>query len=668
MTNAPVFDFAPSTLAEAARKQTVQELPDAKRDAGMLPMYFATNRGIILPSWGTGERERALRNFYRHDRNNIIQGAFAGLAKKIAATPWEIKGENDADVKYYQTVFRGAQFGAGWTEFIKMWVLDYLRQDRGVYIELTAPGDPQYAPMGRVTGLSILDSVHCYPTGDPRYPVIYRSRLGATHLLPSTRVLHSVDMRDTDETRPGYGLCALSRAIAIAQRQILMGQYTAANLDDMPPPGVNIWTNTNSSKVQEAVTAYYAQQNADAGSVWGKSINIYGMDMTHPVDMKSVTFSQAPEKYDYSVYVDVDIKELALAIGVDIQELWPITGGPIGTAGQSQIQHDKGQGKAPADIYATLERRLNDVLPEGLEFQFKQRDIRADEAEAKNASTWVSTISTVGFLTDDEKRRILADKVEAFQNVLLDPHGQVIRLDDADPKPLSIGTDSALAIGTPVVGAGSTLTIGSQGAQPLQLGAPKQALMLGTGKKDYEATRDEFVTNVVDLIGAGNNDEMSRRRFGIVFRAQLRRLGQKAFADGLAQGGVTDPLDDDELAQVQMWLAEQSAYVTQFANDVFGRGYSRDEIRHHAEMWANKSLRDAFDMGRMAADRNGMYEWVLGATEEHCEDCPRLSGQVHRFKQWYVRNWLPGSQRLGCHGYRCECELRRTDKAAKGRF
>lgn len=664
MANAPVLDYAPSTLAEAARLQTVQALPDAKRDGGTLPMYFMTQRGIILPAWGTGERERALRSFYRHDRNNIVQGAISGLAKKIAATPWEIKGENDAEVKYYQTIFRNAQFGAGWSEFIKMWVLDYLRQDRGVYIEITAPGDPRYAPTGSITGLSILDSVHCYPTGDPRYPVIYRSRLGTSHLLPATRVLHSVDMRDTDEDRPGYGLCALSRAIAVVQRQILMGQYISAKLDDMPPAGVNIWTNVDSIELQTAVTLAQSQQSADAGSVWGRSINIHGIAMDRPVDMKPISFSQAPDKFDYPVYVDVDVKELALAMNFDIQEIWPLTGGPIGTAGQSQIQHDKGQGKAPADIYTTLERRLNDVLPEGLEFAFKPKDIRSDEADAKNASSWVTTVGSAP-LTDDEKRRVLADKVEAFQNVLLDPQGQVIRLDDADPKPLAIGNDTAVALGS-----AAPLAIGTDTApaQALQLGAPQAALMLGSGKKDYESTRDEFVNNVADLVGAGNNDEMSRRRFGIVFRAQLRRLGQKAFADGMAQGGVTDPLDDDELAQVQMWLAEQSGYVTQFANDVFGRGYSRDEIRHHAEMWANKSLREVFDMGRMAADRNGMYEWWLGNTEEHCVDCPRLAGQVHRFKRWYQTGWLPGASRLGCRGFRCDCSLQRSNKPAAGRF
>ena len=42
-------------------------------------------------------------------------------------------------------------------------------------------------------------------------------------------------------------------------------------------------------------------------------------------------------------------------------------------------------------------------------------DLSADEAEAKNAGTWTTTVNSVTVLTDDEKRRVLADKVEAFQ-------------------------------------------------------------------------------------------------------------------------------------------------------------------------------------------------------------------------------------------------------------
>jgi hypothetical protein len=187
-----------------------------------------------------------------------------------------------------------------------------------------------------------------------------------------------------------------------------------------------------------------------------------------------------------------------------------------------------------------------------------------------------------------------------------------------------------------------------------------------TGQKDIASTRQDFIDNIVDLLST--TDSTSRRRFGIVFRAQLRRLGQQAFADGLADGGVNEPLDDDDLAQVQHWTISQSAYVSDFADEVYQKGLTIGEIDSHAEMWANKALGEMYHQGLLSADRNGVYEWVLGPTEEHCPDCRRLSGQRHRFKEFYARGWIPQSEQLSCHGYHCLCQLVKTSDGARGRF
>ena len=186
--------------------------------------------------------------------------------------------------------------------------------------------------------------------------------------------------------------------------------------------------------------------------------------------------------------------------------------------------------------------------------------------------------------------------------------------------------------------------------------------------KSYEDTRGEFVRNLIDLIRGGLYEEVSRRRFGTVMRAQLRRLGQMAFQDGLVQGGVNDPLDEDDLFQVQSWLMKQSEYISSFADEVFKQGLSELEIENRAQVWANKSLDQMYQAGLLSADKNGLYVWKLGRTEEHCADCKRLNGQVHRLKQWYARGWVPKSDRLECNGFNCDCGFERTTEPAKGRF
>ena len=199
----------------AIERNSVQVLPDAQRDGGAPAFFWETARGPILPAWGTRERERALRVWYRNQYNTLIQGAFAGLTKRWAATPWEISGPRRA-TKTFQDMFRAADFGRGWSSFVQKMALDFLRQDGGAYVEVIAPGNPMKAPTGPTMALANLDSLRCMPTGDPEYPAVYYNRQGAMHLLHRARVIHLVDMPDSDERNPGYGLSTLSRAIALA--------------------------------------------------------------------------------------------------------------------------------------------------------------------------------------------------------------------------------------------------------------------------------------------------------------------------------------------------------------------------------------------------------------------------------------------------------------------
>jgi hypothetical protein len=62
------------------------------------------------------------------------------------------------------------------------------------------------------------------------------------------------------------------------------------------------------------------------------------------------------------------------------------------------------------------------------------------------------------------------------------------------------------------------------------------------------------------------------------------------------------------------------------------------------------------------------YIWQIGNTEQHCEDCLRLNGQVHTMKEWKQANWLPKTNRLACKGFRCDCSLIPTDLETKGAF
>lgn len=641
-------------------QQSIQDLPQVDPKTGNVEnsAFWAwwTQRGSILPTWGTRERERWLRAYDRHEYNNLWQGASSGLIKKIKATPYELKGGRNLTNRF-DGVLRDAQFGRGWGVFLSLMLRDYLRFDGGAYAEIIAPGNPLKAPTGAVTGIAHLDGYRCIPTGDPEYPVVYYARKGKLHILHHTRVLHLLDLPDGDQDNPGYGLCALSRAVAVVQRQINMSQYIAGKLDDKPQPGVVVANNINAAERNAIFAAYRNEQSTDLPPEWGKVAWVFGMRPDAKAELTNFTFAQPPEKFDYSVYVNIDVNELALAIGVDKQELWELSGA-TGTAGQSIIQAEKSEGKAPGEIRATLEREINNkLLPESLEFEFKVRDGRAAQQEATTAQIWVGVATSLKALLsgteggDKIAAEVLANQVPAVADALFDKAGN-LRLHDADPVPVTLEPQEVTV----------------EDSSPNNTNAVQEPVVLEA--KALDDTRAAFVADFTDLVNAGLADEVSRRRAGTVLRASLNRLGKQARLDGLMEGGVEE-LSDDDLNAHAVWLADQSQYVTAFLDEVYSDGLTEAQVATRAEAWSNKSLMLAYSEGVQSADANGMYifEGEDGA-ESDCTTCPRLKGQKHRMKEWAAKELRPGidTKNFDCGGWECKHRLTKTTGRASGKW
>lgn len=671
------------------KRDSIQVLPDAKKDA--TPDFFAiTQRGAILEGWGSRLRERQLRNVSRHEYLWMVQGAFAGIMKRIASTPWEIKGPDDVsdsvkayyrqqakalriklpptkstsgqagkreDIEYWQEFLRQADFGRGWGSFVKKGV-DFLRQDGGWYWEIIAPGNTMKAPTGTPSGLAYLDSLRCVPTGDPEYPVLYYDKNGKLHRLHHARVVQLVDMPDGDEDHPGYGLCALSRAISIANREVLMGRYIESSLDDKPKPGIMVAQGMNKDNREKMLMAYRDDQARDEMPPWGRTMWAYGMDKDTPVTLTPVEFSVAPEKFDFSQYTDLDINALALALGVDVQELWQLTGGNIGSAGQSEILNQKSRGKTIGDLLTSIERALNDILPEDYTFEFKKRDAQEELEAAQNAQAWASAVSSMqSSLSMDEQRILLANTVEQYREAVTDEKGEIQRRDDLDvqqPADITATDDAALA----------QPTAQDTAAKP----APKDDAPPKEQAKAYQSTLLNFEGDFEDLVSTALKGDMPRSRFAIVSRALLKKYGRMSMLDGLKDGGIeTDELDSDDMATFTVWIAENSGYLSDFADRIYKTDTNMTPSAR-AEAWGSKSLRDIYQKGLLSADKNGLYEWVYGDVVEHCDTCRALHGQRHRLKDYAKRDLLPGSTALACSGYNCACKLVKAKGSTKGRW
>ena len=188
--------------------------------------------------------------------------------------------------------------------------------------------------------------------------------------------------------------------------------------------------------------------------------------------------------------------------------------------------------------------------------------------------------------------------------------------------------------------------------------------------KAIQATRIDFEDTLEDTINGALAGDIDRRRFGVIVRALIERYGRMAYIDGLVDGGVAGAeLDDDDTSEIRQMAQDQSAYVTNFADEVYQEGITPAQVAGRPAMWFNKSIMPFYEAGKLSADRNGYYEWVYGDTE-HCPDCLALNGQIHRLRDYHKSGWLPQADKLACKGFNCKCNLVRVEdgRRASGRF
>ena len=629
---------------------TIEDIPPPYQRGGGDIGVTSTERKPLLPQWGRQERERWLRMYDKHGRATLWMGASRGVAKVIASSPWTVTGPKD-DVAFWQNFLRDVEFGKGWTPFIQTLGVNFLRHDLGAIIEIQGAGDSDGPIIGPPTGLHNLDPRWVFPTGNPLYPFYYLSRSGGWHKLHYTRVYQLVDSPDGDPNVPSRGLCALSRAINATNQEILISQYLQQVLDDKPPPGITTVSNMTKQKFENEVKLAYARElRNDELGVFGRNILIYGVNPQQVPQVNTFSFSTAPEKFSYQEYMEIIVGMYAAALNISKTQFWELTSGQLGSATQSVIMMQQAEGQTIGLLRAEIERFLNSLLPDEYEFKFEYEDTEKDQDIASTANVWANTVQVVADkLRPDEQRAILANNVAAFGEVMRNPDGTIRTLTDVDPE------------SEEQVQADDTTTVEEEPATVQKFASWQSFGSLA--RKEWGSTREQFIDQLTTVFQRRHTGVRGTIRLSNSLRSTLRRFGEVAYTDGLNDGGVnvsTEQLTDDDRAAIAVWYQEQSKFVTQLiekATQTELAGLTPEHARMKAMLWVNKSLRSAYNEGKLGASRDQMLMWVLGATEKHCKTCLGLNGQIHRGSTWQKAQLAPGVDKLDCKGYNCDCKF-----------
>lgn len=639
------------------------------------------NYATPLPSLENPIRQVVLKYVDEHPQNALWAGAVARTIHKITGTSAEIKGKRR--VGWYQDViFFNSALGDGFTAFIEQALRDYLRYDVGAVVELIGRGPSDgYLPKEAITGIATLDPLKCHFSSNREYPVYFEDEAGVLHRLHWSRVVRLVDQRKTNQGLRGGGECALSRAMSFVQQSIVNQVFLGESLLDDLPSGYLTVNGVNIVQWNEKKRTFDAERKMKHRLPKSAVMEIISPDSQNPATINFLPLSRVPEGYDPVKLTELHARGIALALDIDPNDVMPLSGGTFGNNTQAKILDQKNREGGITHFLAVFERMFNTrVLPDPLTFEWKYRDDEQSQLAADiaakhiaNARALVDMALTAG--ADRQKalelgNRYLIDTVGTVADILTDPNGEIISLYSDDPEPEQnpqtvVIVDDIGSEETPP--AGQAVQIG-QAETPI-VPASKQHI----GRKDWEGIKATFVDEFTGVISAANKGDIdNRRRAGLLLRAQLSKHGRKAMLEGLADGGVeVDALEGDDLKLYNTWVKEQTTYVSNLTATIYKSGLTEGQIRARVDAWANKSIQSIYLAGLISGDRNGLYGWKYGDTVDHCSDCERFAkGHFHRMKDWESRGYFPGSSKLDCEGWQCDCKFFKAPKgqSAAGRF
>lgn len=156
--------------------------------------------------------------------------------------------------------------------------------------------------------------------------------------------------------------------------------------------------------------------------------------------------------------------------------------------------------------------------------------------------------------------------------------------------------------------------------------------------------------------------------FELMF-SQVRIGLTQAWYSGAAECGIA-PADmtPEEKAKLNEKIFNETARISSVADFIEqnskANGGKFATVKVRAALWGQRAL-DVFNTAKAMACGDEKLEWVWNPEKEHCSSCGRLNGKVKRASYWVRVGILPQSppnSKLKCGGWKCGCELRKTDK------
>ena len=190
--------------------------------------------------------------------------------------------------------------------------------------------------------------------------------------------------------------------------------------------------------------------------------------------------------------------------------------------------------------------------------------------------------------------------------------------------------------------------------------------------RDYHQSIDDLITSV-------ERGEISKSKF----KNEMEKLITFSLSALFLIGSEYESLSDlsftarKELREeIQLAIDSINSLYDDAKSKRFSNEDDEEDSESELEPELNKESRlgkwvgfamGVFTLGMLWLKGNPYLEWVYGPTE-HCKDCVRLNGQVHRASEWRKKRLRPKSRKLECKGFFCQCRFRKAEGPSTGNF
>lgn len=356
----------------------VKDMPNNGAIPGDAIVLWLASAADEIPVWGSNMkyRDAKLREFYK--REPFLASSIYSVAARRASYRFTLKGP-ERQRHIIHRILHNSEHGRGWLALMVPFVKDVLTQDNGAFMEMIHTERDN--PASPVVQLNHLDSARCMRTGNWDTPVIYTDLFGGAHELKWWQVIHYTEFPDPDERFRGYQQCSVSRLLLKAQTVRDTEIHDQERASGRDPSTLHLVVGIPQERLDNLVKL--AQNKADNQGLthyMGSPI-IAGYDPTARLAYERIDLKSVPEGYKPDEYLRWYTLLIALAIGVDPQEIAPLPGGNLGSAQQSTVLRDTGRGKGNALFMQGMEHIMNfhGIIPQTIEFKYQEQDIAENE-------------------------------------------------------------------------------------------------------------------------------------------------------------------------------------------------------------------------------------------------------------------------------------------------